>query len=87
MQRAACDHALSLSMLHRGPCPTPPADLILAGSDYHDGSFSAPSFNNILPARKCLCNKQGKNTVGVLSLLFYIFLFHRVKKIKKQNKI
>ena len=59
MQMAACDHALSLQVLHRGPCPTPPADLILAGSDYHDGSLYTPSSSFIVPARKCLCNKQG----------------------------
>uniref|UniRef100_A0A0P5E0C2 Agrin n=2 Tax=Daphnia magna TaxID=35525 RepID=A0A0P5E0C2_9CRUS len=59
MQRAACDHGLVLKVLHTGPCPTPPADLILAASDYHDSSSSMSSPSHNLPPRKCHCNKQG----------------------------
>uniref|UniRef100_A0A0P6FGP9 Agrin n=1 Tax=Daphnia magna TaxID=35525 RepID=A0A0P6FGP9_9CRUS len=59
MQRAACDHGLVLKILHTGPCPTPPADLILAASDYHDSSSSMSSPSHNLPPRKCHCNKQG----------------------------
>ena len=56
MQRAACDHGLALQVLHPGPCPTPPADLILA-ADYHDASMAAQ--NGLTAARQCHCNKQG----------------------------
>ncbi|KAI9555274.1 hypothetical protein GHT06_017789 [Daphnia sinensis] len=59
MQRAACDHGLVLKVLHTGPCPTPPADLILAASDYHDSSSSMSSPSHNSAPRKCHCNKQG----------------------------
>ncbi|XP_046437323.1 agrin-like isoform X5 [Daphnia pulex] len=59
MQRAACDHGLVLQVLHTGPCPTPPADLILAASDYHDSSTSLSNPPHHTVARKCHCNKQG----------------------------
>ena len=72
MQRAACDHGLSLQVLHKGPCPTPPADLILAASDYHDSSSSLASHPNAL-ARKCHCNKHG-NVYSSVSILLFLSL-------------
>ena len=59
MQQAACDRGVALHVLHTGPCPTPPADLVLAPSDYHDVASSISSGGDH-HARKCHCNKQGE---------------------------
>lgn len=67
MQRAACDHGLALQVLHSGPCPTPPADLILVASDYHDASTSLSLPSNAL-GRKCHCNKQGNFLLSLFSI-------------------
>ena len=54
MQKAACDHALTLEILHRGPCPALPGDVLLpSGSDYDS-------------IHRCNCNKQGSNQLLLL---------------------